>query len=250
VEYLPFGEVWIEETDPATGYIPFRFTSKELDEETGLYYHGARYYEPTISRWMSADPAGFALSSPMGSDGKPKTGYSIIEAVNWYAYVSNNPVIYVDPTGELSFSAGLGAGVAVMIEIETGKGRLKTRISIGAGTGAFASIDSSEADESKLEGAAISTGMRIKAEGELGQASIGFEGISETEVDFQGNVEVTNRLELGVSNLEGQQGGVIFDAEEGKYLKEPQSSSMGIGKMVFGGFSFGFSSDGGLDIER
>ena len=93
VEYLPFGEVWIEETDPATGYIPFRFTSKELDEETGLYYHGARYYEPTISRWMSADPAGFALSNPN------RSGYSIIEAANWYAYVSNNPVIYVDPTG-------------------------------------------------------------------------------------------------------------------------------------------------------
>jgi len=103
VEYLPFGEVWIEETDPATGYIPFRFTSKELDEETGLYYHGARYYEPTISRWMSADPAGFALVNPMERDDeggwKPKAGYSVIEAANWYAYVSNNPVIYVDPTG-------------------------------------------------------------------------------------------------------------------------------------------------------
>jgi len=99
VEYLPFGEVWIEETDPATGYIPFRFTSKELDEETGLYYYGARYYEPTISRWMSADPAGFALSNPN------RSGYSIIEAANWYAYVSNNPVIYVDPTGMEGTSA-------------------------------------------------------------------------------------------------------------------------------------------------
>ena len=99
VEYLPFGEVWIEEVDPATGYIPFRFTSKELDRETGLYYYGARYYEPKLSRWMSADPAGFALVSPMGSDGKPKGSYSVIEAVNWYAYVSNNPVKYVDPTG-------------------------------------------------------------------------------------------------------------------------------------------------------
>jgi len=109
VEYLPFGEVWIEETDPATGYIPFRFTSKELDEETGLYYHGARYYEPTISRWMSADPAGFALISPMERDDeggwKPKAGYSVIEAVNWYAYVSNNPVKYVDPTGMESADA-------------------------------------------------------------------------------------------------------------------------------------------------
>ena len=99
VEYLPFGELWIEETDPATGYIPFRFTSKEYDEETGLYYYGARYYEPRLSRWMSADPAGFALINPMGEDGKPRAGYSVIEAANWYAYVSNNPVKYVDPTG-------------------------------------------------------------------------------------------------------------------------------------------------------
>jgi len=93
VEYLPFGEIWIEETDPATGYIPFRFTSKELDEETGLYYYGARYYEPATSRWMSADPAGFGLINPN------RVGYSVIEALNWYAYVSNNPVKYVDPTG-------------------------------------------------------------------------------------------------------------------------------------------------------
>ena len=100
VEYLPFGELWIEETDPATSYIPFRFTSKEYDEETGLYYHGARYYEPRLSRWMSADPAGFALINPMDEDGKPRAGYSVIEATNWYSYVSNNPVLYVDPTGE------------------------------------------------------------------------------------------------------------------------------------------------------
>ena len=117
VEYLPFGEVWIEETDPATSYIPFRFTSKEYDEETGLYYYGARYYEPRLSRWMSADPAGWELINPMDEDGEPvpdgwpegfgpgprvgmRPGYSVIEAANWYAYVSNNPVKYVDPTGE------------------------------------------------------------------------------------------------------------------------------------------------------
>jgi len=108
VEYLPFGEMWIEETDPATSYIPFRFTSKEYDEETGLYYYGARYYEPRLSRWMSADPAGWDLINPMEPDGeggwKPKQSHSVIEATNWYSYVSNNPVKYVDPTGMESSS--------------------------------------------------------------------------------------------------------------------------------------------------
>ena len=99
VEYLPFGELWIEETDPATSYIPFRFTSKEYDEETGLYYYGARYYEPRLSRWMSADPSGFDLINPMDEDGEPRAGYSVIEAANWYSYAGNNPVLYVDPTG-------------------------------------------------------------------------------------------------------------------------------------------------------
>ncbi|WP_319562666.1 RHS repeat-associated core domain-containing protein [Marispirochaeta sp.] len=103
IEYTPYGEMWIEiQEDEATAsynYIPFRFTAKEWDEETGLYYYGARYMDPKTSRWMSGDPAGYQLMNPMGQDEKPRQGYSIVEATNWYSYVSNNPVKYVDPTG-------------------------------------------------------------------------------------------------------------------------------------------------------
>jgi len=141
VEYLPFGEIWIEETDPATGYIPFRFTSKELDEETGLYYYGARYYEPTTSRWISPDPAGFELINPMDADGEPladgwpegfgpgqsggmRKGYSVIEALNWYSYTSNNPVLYVDPTGE---KIRIRGSIAFRIKVRKALRKIKSK---------------------------------------------------------------------------------------------------------------------------
>ena len=45
LEYTPFGELWEEQTD-SEDLIPFRFTGKEWDKETKLYYFGARYYDP------------------------------------------------------------------------------------------------------------------------------------------------------------------------------------------------------------
>ncbi len=103
IKYTPFGEMWVEireDNDTAhLKYIPFRFTAKEWDQETGLYYYGARYMDPRTSRWMSGDPAGFELINPMDGEGKARSGYSVVEATGWYSYVSNNPVRYVDPTG-------------------------------------------------------------------------------------------------------------------------------------------------------
>jgi RHS repeat-associated protein len=56
VEYFPFGETWVQEHSN-TQRTPYLYTGKELDEETGLYYYGARYYDPRTSVWASADPA-------------------------------------------------------------------------------------------------------------------------------------------------------------------------------------------------
>ena len=83
VEYIPYGEVFIEERNPQSSYAtPYKFNGKELDEETGLYYYGARYYDPRLSLWMSVDPL----------QGK-KTFQSP------YSYDYNNPVRYIDPDG-------------------------------------------------------------------------------------------------------------------------------------------------------
>jgi RHS repeat-associated protein len=55
VEYFPFGETWVEEHSNRQR-TPYLFTGKELDEDTGLYYYGARYYDPLTSVWQSPDP--------------------------------------------------------------------------------------------------------------------------------------------------------------------------------------------------
>ena len=81
IEYVPFGEVFIEERNN-TWNTPYLFNAKEFDEETGMYYYGARYYEPRLSLWMSTDPMQEKYSN-----------------ISTYCYVSNNPIKYIDIVG-------------------------------------------------------------------------------------------------------------------------------------------------------
>jgi RHS repeat-associated protein len=61
------------------------YTGKEFDTDTGLYYFNARWYDPTLGRFITEDPA---------RDGN-----------NWFAYVGNNPMSRVDPNGLLDIQA-------------------------------------------------------------------------------------------------------------------------------------------------
>ena len=105
MEYTPYGEKWILDQNDNSKYdmIPYRFTAKEYDEETGLYYMSARYQNPEAGRWVSSDPAGFQLIKAMEQDRdgtyKLRSQFSIIESMNPYSYCENNPVRYTDPTG-------------------------------------------------------------------------------------------------------------------------------------------------------
>ena len=84
IEYVPFGEVFIEERNSIWN-TPYLFNAKEFDEETGLYYYGARYYEPRVSLWISTDPMQEKTSN-----------------ITTYAYCINNPVAYIDHDGKFS----------------------------------------------------------------------------------------------------------------------------------------------------
>ncbi|MDX2564918.1 SpvB/TcaC N-terminal domain-containing protein [Streptomyces sp. TX20-6-3] len=94
LEYFPYGETWVEER---TGQAdtPYQFTGKELDVETGLYYYGARYYNPRTQLWASTDPA-----LPDYLDGDMAGGIAEPRNLAVYTYAHNNPVKLMDPTGK------------------------------------------------------------------------------------------------------------------------------------------------------
>ncbi len=109
IEYTPYGEEWVElKADSGEQYLPYKFTGKERDEETGLYYYGARYLDPVYSRWLSTDPAvgDYLPLAPTSDDARkhnknlPGMG-GVFSTVNMqlYHYANNNPLRYIDPNG-------------------------------------------------------------------------------------------------------------------------------------------------------
>ena len=82
-EYHPFGSTSYQAKNSGIDVSPkrYRYTGKERDDETGLYYHGARYYACWLGRWTAADPIG------------------ISGGINLYEYSASNPVMLSDPSG-------------------------------------------------------------------------------------------------------------------------------------------------------
>jgi RHS repeat-associated protein len=83
-----------------------KYTGKELDEDTGLYYYGARYYNASLGIFISQDPVYLGLGTG---------NLSILhdpQSLNSYSYARNNPIANNDPTGEF-WNFVLGAVAAI-----------------------------------------------------------------------------------------------------------------------------------------
>ena len=80
--YLPYGELLVDEHSSSED-MPYKFNGKQFDEETGLYYYGARYMNPVASIWYGVDPLA-----------EKYTG------VAPYNYVFYNPIFFRDPNGQ------------------------------------------------------------------------------------------------------------------------------------------------------
>jgi RHS repeat-associated protein len=96
-EYYPYGSTSYQAVRAGVEVSSkrYRYTGKERDEESGLYYHGARYYAPWLGRWITCDPAG------------------MVDGTNLYQYVRANPLRFNDLTGHESTTASQAlAGLA------------------------------------------------------------------------------------------------------------------------------------------
>ena len=197
-EYDTFGKI-VNQTGSVEN--SYTYTGREWNAESGLYFYRARYYDPTIGRFINADPIGFA-----GGD------------VNFYVYVQNNPVNWNDPVGLLTFQIGFSGTGGYGVGATSGLGfvfgfswedgfQFGTYDVIGiggyAGAGASAVIDFTVSGNkciNQLEGITGTAG---------GSAKIPFFGLNvggETNIPIFGNKTApsyTGSVGVGVGTPEG-----------------------------------------------
>jgi len=96
-DYLPYGSERVAQKEPGAPETAHGFTGKELDDETGLSYYGARYYDAVSGRFVQADP--LILNIAQMSADQRNAFLSDPQNLNAYSYVKDNPLRYIDPTG-------------------------------------------------------------------------------------------------------------------------------------------------------
>uniref|UniRef100_UPI001FCB7F33 RHS repeat-associated core domain-containing protein n=1 Tax=Paenibacillus camerounensis TaxID=1243663 RepID=UPI001FCB7F33 len=103
----------------------FKYAGETFDAETGLYYLRARYYDPSIGRFLNEDTYEGQIDNPLSQ--------------NLYTYVHNNPLIYNDPTGHFvgTITGAILGGIVGGITAAIQKTNIKAGIAGGAVTGAI-----------------------------------------------------------------------------------------------------------------
>lgn len=135
-EYAAFGSERFQDNTAAIE-MSNRYTGQQLDEETGLYYYNARYYDPELGRFTQPDTIVPSPSNP--------------QTLNRYTYADNSPFVYVDPSGHIvSFAipvilavvGGIAGGVQAGLQGgNIGAGILGGAISgLGAGFGPIGAV--------------------------------------------------------------------------------------------------------------
>ena len=154
--YLPFGELLVDEHS-SSEEMPYKFNGKELDEETGLYYYGARYMQPMASVWYGVDPLAEKYSEISG-----------------YVYCHANPIKLIDPDG--------------MDDNYNTKGKFIKRVNNGTN---FVIVNKQKLF---LKGKPVTTNeFKMMASTVYGESSVSFGITSKEEMFAIASVQINNR---------------------------------------------------------
>lgn len=113
----------------------YTYTGREIDEESGLYYYRARYYDSSIGRFLQKDPDPGKVMNP-------------ITVNNKYSYVGNNPIMNTDPSGKwflaliaaMAISGGIAGGIYAAVAPGATLSSVVTGILLGTASGAFTGL--------------------------------------------------------------------------------------------------------------
>ena len=194
---------------------PFRYSGEYLDLSSGTYYLRARYYDPTIGRFLSEDTHWNTSNSIYGDDPLMLNKYTaapdiaaITQSSNLYAYCGNNPIIYVDKDGHIFMlvTAAIGAVVggavgAISSYAKTGSVSWKS-VAVGAAIGGATGLTGGAAAAYVVAGSATaSTGAVMTGLGIAGAGAAGGSGVAlGTQFDNLGKLVSNPKIAVDWAN--------------------------------------------------
>jgi RHS repeat-associated protein len=150
-KFKPFGET---ESNSGIFGTNYQFTGKPVNAEVGLSYFGARFYDPEIGRFITADTYTYlpnderALLGNLGLNVVLNKGFDNPQEYNRYTYCCNNPINKVDADGHNSAALSWGIGIGITIAMATGVGEAAIGVGlIAAGIYILATTDYSDYDQ-------------------------------------------------------------------------------------------------------